>query len=221
MVSQKVKLLYLKTHHGLKCLLKFFPMRHNILLNGMLLLLATKLCFCSKPDEDDHIPSHWSTPQPPRVWQVNFIFADDNGFNLLPHPLPPNPVVNPNDFYAYYLKDGKPVIRNQNFGYTRNTRSGHVFRIAELRDSLKVSDSFLRDSTVVFYACFANNCDTITIIDPLFSCEHTAVRWNGYLLGFYWNQYENVGLILNADSATSYSCHGVPLRPSFSNLFNP
>lgn len=116
----------------------------------MLILLATTLCFCSKPNEDDHIPPHWNTPQPPRVWQVNFIFADDNGFNLLPHPLPSNPVVIPDNFYAYYLKDGKPVIRNKNFGYTRNTRSGHVFRIAELQDSLKVSDSFLRDSTVVF-----------------------------------------------------------------------
>ena len=179
--------------------------------------MLTIITSCIKKEESSLTDGF---PRITRVWQVNFKFADEDGFNLLPLPLPNNPIVNPDNFYAYYLRNGVPIIRKENYTYSYNTRDGYVFYLGELVDSLTLSDSFKNDSTIVFYACFGNICDTVKVY-PNFSCHHDSVLWNNNLLGYYWNEFNNTALIINSDTLKEYNCHVVPLRPSFSNLFKP
>ena len=191
--------------------------KHIIMKNialWVIIISAIISCMKDKGNDDDSLIIDVF---PPRVWQISFIFADEDGKNLLTYPLQSNPIANPASFRAYYGN-------SDNIGeITHNHRDGYTFWIAELREKLLQSETYLQDSTFVFYACFGSVCDTIVAYPdfdahPSF-CSAKKVLWNGNHLGFYWNEHDRIGIVVGKDSSLTYSCMVVPILPSISHLF--
>ncbi|MCC5918822.1 MAG: hypothetical protein JJU02_15995 [Cryomorphaceae bacterium] len=189
-------------------------MKNYILFFSALILLTMTLNNCSKEENLDDDPLF---PPLTMAWRLSFFLADDNDNNLLPWSLPPNPVANPDDYFAYHEK-------SSDIGYfSRNDKYGHIFRFKDGLTSLRETSSFKHDSSFVFYACFGNTCDTI-IVYPHFpqsgsGCSAKKIYWNGNYLGFYWNDEDNFSVIVGRDSSETYHCNLIPIPSSISHLF--
>jgi hypothetical protein len=80
---------------------------------------------CKKVTKDP--PEGYPAPE----FRITFILVDSDGNNLLPYPLPPNPVFDPDDFWAYSERgdDLKHLFRDTY--YYPSIYGGYAFQMSE------------------------------------------------------------------------------------------
>jgi hypothetical protein len=135
---------------------------------------------------------------PPLGWQIDFFLADSLGNNLLPYPLPNNPIRIPGDYKAYRVPPseilGYRSYYLEKYGYMFSL-SDNLSYFNKFRDTTYVykTDSFTKEKSynTIFKVqfCFADKCDTLKICADLNQngSEHKNIK--NYLAD--WIIYKN------------------------------
>jgi hypothetical protein len=145
--------------------------------------MAFLIFSCGKDDDtsgtqNDPIPS----------FQITFYAVDSLGSLVFPVDGEYLSVHSPEDFYA------SNEFTEDIGHYNSNSTYGHVFRIVESLNVIWDNEPVWQtDSIIEFYSCFASECDTLVVFNPLNSCIGPCAEW------IYWNgdtifNYQN-GLI--------------------------
>lgn len=146
----------------------------------LLILLSTSFA-CNKHKEE---PEN-GYPIPDLI--IFFEITDSLGNNILPYPLPENPYLYPEDFYASTnLKDG-------NIGsYGLQQGEGYIFRMKATYSDIRDNSGWQQDSTFQFYPTVGTHVDTVTIYktsflltDPGDISFANLIIWNQDTLGEY------------------------------------
>ena len=148
----------------------------------LLLLFLLPACdkTSEKPSENDPLPN----------FIIRFEITDSLDNNLIPYPLPENPYLHPEDFYATTnLKEG-------NIGsYGIIQGRGYIFRMSVTMDEIRGNPGWQQDSTFRFYPVIGSDIDTVTIHKTSFLVTDlggmsfaNSIIWNQDTLGDYHNE---------------------------------
>lgn len=116
-----------------------------------------------------------------------FFLADSLGNNLLPYPLPSNPISMPNDFRAKIIPSGKSLYYNNRF----TKQFGYTFVFYDLISKLKENgESYVymidpktnnEQFNTIFSVqlCFKDKCDTLRFCADLskLGLEHKNIKY--------------------------------------------
>jgi hypothetical protein len=155
-------------------------MKHHLSFLILILLLPS----CVKEQEN-------VVPGPVKSFGISFILVDSLGNNVLPYELPPNPIVDPDQFTASSDISG-------NIGhYYRNQEVGHFFIMGNDVLDIQSTFTYMEDSTFYFYPCFGEQCDTVQVLKKGFfnqdstasSCYADRIVWSADTFYNYYCGY--------------------------------
>lgn len=166
-----------------------------LLTSALLLSLSSCKKVTNDPPEGSPAPEFW----------ITFILVDSAGNNLLPYPLPPNPVFDPDDFWAYSDR-GNDLMNttNVNSYYYPSINGGYAFLMVEGFYEIRNDPDFQQDSIFTWYACFGEVCDTVVIhknhfrldMEPTAECSAQKIIWG-------------------QDTIRDYHCTAIPIYKNF------
>lgn len=145
------------------------------------LLILLLVAACNKTSEK----STENDPTPDFI--IFFEITDSLGNNVLPYPLPENPYLYPEDFYASTnLKDGNIA----SYGLIQG--DGYIFRMQANYYDITENSGWQQDSIFQFYPIIGSDVDTVTIYktsllltDPGDISFANSIIWNQDTLGEY------------------------------------
>lgn len=126
---------------------------------------SSLLFSCDKEQSSDE-----SFPDVP--FDIAFYVVDSTGNLVFPANGEYNTVYEPSDFYAYSMFADSIGM------YNSHNEFGHIFRIRESSQRIiDNSDLWNVDSTLTFYFCFADLCDSVIVYKPNSPISSNSAEW--------------------------------------------